>query len=167
MQSRVFHSIRSDGLERRATMVDVLLTVTYRFEIVLGTLGLNTRGLRVPMRRHQKALPKTSQNDLLSGIGPTSSNMPSNPRNHQYLLVPLPEKSPLCDFYPPRVSPPPRSRSCQPVRSAEMFYIAKSMLTSRSTLRSVPFLPHVEPSLTVSSSKSRNYRKCISIFLSR
>lgn len=62
-----FYSIRRFTAQGH-TAADVLLTVTYRFEIVLGTLGLNTRGC-VPARYHRQALPKASQSDLLDGIG--------------------------------------------------------------------------------------------------
>lgn len=69
LQSRdyPFYSIRRFRTQGH-TPADVLLTVTYRFEIVLGTLGLDTRGC-VPARYHREALPKTSQSDLLDDIG--------------------------------------------------------------------------------------------------
>jgi len=118
-----FYSIRRFRAQGH-TMVDMLLTVKYRLEIVLGTLGLNTRGC-VPARRHREALLKTSQNDISQRYRrPTSSNMPSNPRNHQYLFVPDGEnraaRFPLTSQF----------LSANPLGSTEMFYIAKSMPTS-------------------------------------
>jgi len=132
LQSRI-HS--TESIDLGGTVVDVLLTVKYRFEIVLSTLGLNTRGC-VPARRHREALLKTSQNDISQRYRrPTLSNMPSNPRNHQYLFVPNGEnraaRFPLC-------SQPPLS-SANPLGSTEMFYIAKSMPTSELPSVRSPF----------------------------
>lgn len=136
--------LREKKLQSRAIpVVDVSLTLTYRFGIVLGTLGLNTRGC-VPACR-QEASPKTSQNDPLGGIGPTSCNMPSNPRNHQYLFVPAGETA-RRDFHSPR--PPAKS-----LEALKCFTLQNQCRppSVRSPFYGVP------SSSTISSSKSHNY----------
>lgn len=94
---------------------------------------------------------------------PTPCNMPSNPRNHQYLFVPDGENR-AARF--PLFSQPPRSSASTPWKHWNVLH-CKINADIRATLCSVPFLPRVGHSSTAFSGKSHDYWKRILIFLSR
>lgn len=103
---------------RKSTPFWLAVTVKHRFEIVLAALP------SFPSSRDRKALAKTSRRSDTE-----SSNMPSNPRNHQYL-------------FPFRGGNQPGSST---LHRAEMFYIAKSMPPSGPPSAAVRRHPFATP----------------------
>lgn len=127
---------------RKSACLSLFLTVMHYFEIVLATLALNTRQTsRAPTSESvTKDITERSE----------SSNMPSNPRNHQYLFRSRPWKS------PGRISTLLPSLKCFTLQNQCRHRCHPLPRYIRQPFLAVAAVP------AISSGKSRNYWKRVS-----